>query len=452
MELALKGSLYSILQGDPPSYKKLSRIFAQTALAISHLHSLNIIHRDLKPENILLDQNLNAKVCDFGMAASGGPGICRSTFCGTYEYMAPEVFEGEGYGGEADIWSLGVLLYEIFHGQAPFTGKSVFQIYRKIHNTKLLIRQDVEKDVATLIKSILVLEPGKRPIIDKVLATPFVQKHIYFESFKKKEELDFSNLNLFEEKRSSLGTFRKIKANIQSNKTSQSKNSMKVKSFFDKSASNKQDFSAGLYKKNFQSKSKSKNRELIRSGKPEVKTTLPFNEESKRFKIMDMLNLNSNKPLAKTTINRTLPVPQPRSRESNPRNKNSQQNLKIDLTQYEKDELKLSSNNSSKSRSKKEATFEEVNPYSFLKNNFETKKKLPVNTNVLVNLYDNDVFKTLTKPKNPKELISSLVPSKKVVISNRSVGKTAKKEPLSKLLSTQNSAFRKKINQSDFQA
>jgi serine/threonine protein kinase len=71
------------------------------------------MHRDLKPENLLLDKDLNVKVCDFGWSVEYSESCSRKTLCGTYEYMAPEVFKGQNQTTKADVWGLGILLYEL---------------------------------------------------------------------------------------------------------------------------------------------------------------------------------------------------------------------------------------------------------------------------------------------------------------------------------------------------
>lgn len=84
---------------------------------------MGVIHRDLKPENILLDDHYNVKICDFGWSA--GRERSRKTFCGTYEYMAPEIYNNRRYDYRVDIWSLGILLFELLHGYSPFKGKNM---------------------------------------------------------------------------------------------------------------------------------------------------------------------------------------------------------------------------------------------------------------------------------------------------------------------------------------
>lgn len=95
------------------------------------MHDNNVFHRDIKPENLLLDQNQNIKLCDFGWCAENIH-LKRKTFCGTYEYMAPEIVSDQAYNYTIDIWSLGILLYEMLHGYAPFKGKEYKEIASNI--------------------------------------------------------------------------------------------------------------------------------------------------------------------------------------------------------------------------------------------------------------------------------------------------------------------------------
>lgn len=113
--------------------EKQAKFYAmQIALGLGHLHSKDFIYRDLKLENVLMDDNGNVSLTDFGMAKIVRDGETAKTFCGTPEYLAPEVLEGGGYDKTADWWSLGVLTYEMMHGLPPFYNKSQSLMFKLI--------------------------------------------------------------------------------------------------------------------------------------------------------------------------------------------------------------------------------------------------------------------------------------------------------------------------------
>lgn len=104
----------------------------QIALGLGHLHEKDFIYRDLKLENVLMDENGNVCLTDFGMAKVVREGEVAKTFCGTPEYLAPEVLSGGGYDKLADWWSLGILGYEMIHGLPPFYNKAQSMMFKMI--------------------------------------------------------------------------------------------------------------------------------------------------------------------------------------------------------------------------------------------------------------------------------------------------------------------------------
>jgi serine/threonine protein kinase len=169
LEYAKNGDLFTQINRNKIDDGTLLRFFHQTCLAIEYIHSKNIMHRDLKPENILLDDDMNVKICDFGWSTEYFENIPRETLCGTFEYMAPEVILRSKQSKKTDIWALGILLYELFHGSAPFRGNSMDTILEQIKQNRVLFKKNVDSDVKDLVVRILKFYPEDRPNIKQIL-------------------------------------------------------------------------------------------------------------------------------------------------------------------------------------------------------------------------------------------------------------------------------------------
>lgn len=146
-----------------------SRIFYQCLLAIHYLQKRSIAHRDIKPENILLDDDFKIKLCDFGWAKIMHQDEVRVSICGTYEYMPPEVVNQEPHSLKADVWSLGILLYEMLHGKAPFRAKSLEEIKRRIKEDQIFLNSGLSTKTKKLIKQLLRMDSKKRSSAAKIL-------------------------------------------------------------------------------------------------------------------------------------------------------------------------------------------------------------------------------------------------------------------------------------------
>lgn len=159
LEYANMGTLFSLIRRHSGfDEKEAFNYFIQCVFAVTFLHEHDYAHRDLKPENILLTDNHTIKLCDFGWCVDTSQGN-RETFCGTYEYMAPEIIQEIPYDKSIDVWSLGILLYELLHGYSPFRAEnsrgqeSYQEIFKNIIKHKYTIEKNISDECIDLISS-----------------------------------------------------------------------------------------------------------------------------------------------------------------------------------------------------------------------------------------------------------------------------------------------------------
>ncbi|KAG0051908.1 AGC protein kinase Gad8 [Gryganskiella cystojenkinii] len=158
------GELFHHLQREGRFSEERSRFYAAELMcALECLHGFNVVYRDLKPENILLDYTGHIALCDFGLCKLGMTETeTTNTFCGTPEYLAPELLLGQGYTKTVDWWTLGVLLYEMMTGLPPFYDENIHEMYRKILQDELRFPDDVAPEARSLLTGLLTRDPNER--------------------------------------------------------------------------------------------------------------------------------------------------------------------------------------------------------------------------------------------------------------------------------------------------
>jgi serum/glucocorticoid-regulated kinase 2 len=153
---------------------------AQIALALEYLHSKGIVYRDLKPENILMDDKGYLRLADFGMAKKLKDDEKAMSFCGTPEYLAPEIITMEGHDKNADWWSFGILLFEMLCGLPPFYVENLDKMYDMIKTSAVRFPKKINlsEDAKDVIRKLLEKNPKKR--LGSQNGIEDIRKHPFF--------------------------------------------------------------------------------------------------------------------------------------------------------------------------------------------------------------------------------------------------------------------------------
>ncbi|PAA49669.1 hypothetical protein BOX15_Mlig026841g1 [Macrostomum lignano] len=195
LEFLAGGELFSQLEREGILSEETARFYlSEIVLALGHLHFNGIVYRDLKPENILLSKTGHIKLTDFGLSkVAVNEGGITNTFCGTIDYMAPEIILREGHGRAVDWWSLGTLMYDMLSGGPPFSGDTRKETIERIIKAKLSVPEYLSDEARSLLRGLL-----NRRVRDRIGSGPTgveeLKRHPFFRSvdWRRVRDLNYS--------------------------------------------------------------------------------------------------------------------------------------------------------------------------------------------------------------------------------------------------------------------
>ena len=198
LEYCEHGDLKKFLNKRPLKEKKVKKFMKQIVSGLKYLNSFDIYHRDLKPQNILVDKNYNLKISDFGLAKSCESNTLLDTICGSPMYMAPEIMKYRKYDTKADLWSLGIIFYQMLTGKTPYTANSHAELMENIEHKSIIFPMSIKisSSAIDLLTKLLKKTSKERMTWEELFDHEWLNSDV-FESIiiKSKSETSLENKN-----------------------------------------------------------------------------------------------------------------------------------------------------------------------------------------------------------------------------------------------------------------
>tara|TARA_B110000261_G_C13080229_1_gene355655 strand:+ start:1258 stop:2493 length:1236 start_codon:yes stop_codon:yes gene_type:complete len=197
MDYYSRGDFSKFLRKRPLKEKYAIKYLKQLSKGLKYLLSNNIIHRDLKPQNILVSDIGDIKITDFGFARYFDNDLLIQTICGSPLYMAPEIMKNQKYDYKSDLWSVGIIFYEMLVGSTPFKSKNIYELIRKIEHDKVKIPSKFKLSIncKNLLFSLLEKDPLKRISWEDFFSHPLLKEVDFNE--RENNLMEISNLDNF---------------------------------------------------------------------------------------------------------------------------------------------------------------------------------------------------------------------------------------------------------------
>lgn len=182
--------LHSFMNKNDLNENQIKLIIRQITNALKYIMDNNIVHRDLKPHNILINKDLTIKLCDFGFAKEFKDTLMTNTVCGSPLYMAPEILNNHSYNLKSDIWSLGIIMYEMIMKDHPYKANNINDLICKLNNNKpIMLNINIDNKCKELIYNLLIIDYNERLDWDDI----FTNEWIYNNDDNINEEIDLND-------------------------------------------------------------------------------------------------------------------------------------------------------------------------------------------------------------------------------------------------------------------